>query len=466
MALLVLGTSGAGYALLTYSESRIKRIEDPFGGLQDRPAKVSTDAVTYLIVGSDKREGLTPEQIKRLQVGRATADNGQGQRSDTMLLVHLSADRDRAVVVSLPRDSYVEIPAHVSAAGKQVGARTNKLNAAFAFGGPTLLVETVEQATGVRIDHYVEVNFAGFVGMVDALDGVNVCVPKAIDDDKARLKLSAGDHRLDGVEALKYVRARQFDRQGDLGRMRRQQQFIGAMLREATSAGVLLNPVKLTGFVNAALDSVETDPGLTRGDVITLAQQMRDIATQKVVFATVPLSDVDYRPPGRPDLGSTVRWDDTLASKLFADLSADKPIAPDGTAADAKPATVAEVPPAQVKVKVFNATATKGLAARGADELRTAGFIVVGTPGNAPTQDVTTTVIRYDPRWSTSVKTLQVALPGATLQEVAGLGGTFQVYLGTGYSGVSKVTVATTPPSSGATPPALETHTAAETACG
>src|SRR5690606_22041117 len=111
-----------------------------------------------------------------------------------------------------------------SAAGNQVGARANKLNAAFAFGGPSLLVETIEQATGVRIDHYVEVNFAGFVGMVDALEGVEVCVPQAINDPDARLKLPAGDQHLDGVEALKYVRARKFDKQGDLGRMRRQQQ--------------------------------------------------------------------------------------------------------------------------------------------------------------------------------------------------------------------------------------------------
>jgi LCP family protein required for cell wall assembly len=464
MAILVLGVSGAGYALLSYSEHRIKRV-DVFGGLTHRPGKQSGDAVNYLVVGSDKREGLTPAQLHRLQVGRATADNGSGQRSDTMMLVHVAADREHATIISLPRDSYVEIPAHQTSGGKQVPASHNKLNAAFAFGGPQLLIQTVEQATGVRIDHYVEVNFAGFVGMVDALNGVDICVPKAVKDAKAHLNLSAGNHHLDGVESLKYVRARYFDGQGDLGRMRRQQQFIGAMLREATSAGVLLNPVKLTSFVNAALDSVETDPGLSRDDVIQLARQLRDIAAKKVAFVTVPISNQDYRPPGRADVGSTVLWDDNLATQLFSDIKADKPVAPD--TGKAKPTVSAEVPPSQVKVKVLNAAGTKGLAGRAADDFAKAGFSVVGSPGNAPQQNLETTVIRYDPRWSRSVKTVQAALPGATLQQVKGLGGTFEVYLGSSYSGLTKVTLSTpSPSSSSSSGGTIVTHTAAESACG
>lgn len=471
MALLVLGVSGAGWSLLTYSEHRIKRV-DVFGGLndQERPAKAPTEAVNYLVVGSDKREGLTKEQLKRLRVGAATAENGAGQRSDTMLLVHISADRDRAVVVSLPRDTYVEIPAHTTSSGKQVDASHNKLNAAFAFGGPQLLVRTVEKATGVRIDHYVEVNFAGFVGMVDALGGVDICVPKAIKDDKAHLTLSAGPHHLDGVDSLKYVRARYFDGKGDLGRMRRQQQFVGAMLRQATSAGVLLNPVKLSGFVNAALDSVETDPGLSRDDVVQLAEQMRDIAAQKVTFVTVPLSNQDYRPGN--GVGSSVLWDDQLAGRLFSNIAADQPVgAPPKPSAT--PTVKAEVPPSQVKVRVFNGSTVKGLATKATDDFRTAGFDVVGSPANAPKQDLSTTVIRYDPRWDTSVKTLQAALPGATLEKVDGLGATFEVYLGSSYSGVSKVTVSSGSSGSGsgssASPSStasIETHTAAETACG
>ncbi len=457
MSVLVLLVSAVGYGLLSYSTGRIKRI-DVFAGLTNRPAKAPSDAVNYLVAGSDKREGLTAAQLARLQVGAATAANGAGQRSDTVMLVHISADRSRAIVVSLPRDTYVQIPAHTDSNGQRVPATYNKLNAAFSFGGPSLLVATVEAATGVHIDHYVEVNFAGFVGMVDALGGVNICVPKPIKDAKAHLDLPAGMHHFDGVDSLKYVRARYFDGLGDLGRMQRQQGFIGAMLHKAMSAGVLLNPVKLTDFVNAALDSVTTDPGLSRGDVLTLAQQLRNIAAKQVSFLTVPLSDVNYTPPAEPGIGSTVLWDPTLSKQLFYDINHDLPLTP--TPKPSASATLlAQVPPSHVRVAVFNATTTTGLGARAANDFAAAGFQVAGPAGNAPVQDLTTTVIRYDPRWNVSVTALHAALPHATLQQVTGLGGTFQVYVGSDYSGLSKVSVATPTPSPSA---ALQARTAAQ----
>ncbi|MGN6089879.1 MAG: LCP family protein [Actinomycetales bacterium] len=465
---LVLVVSGGGWAALTYSSGRIHR-NDVFKGLneQDRPTKnpATGDAVTYLIVGSDNREGLTPQQIKKLHVGRATADNGSGQRSDTMLLLHISADRDRAIVVSLPRDSYVTIPPHESN-GEQVGVTHNKLNAAFAFGGAPLLVRTVEQNTNVRIDHYVEVNFNGFVDMVDALNGVNVCVRQPIKDQKAGLDLQPGLQHMDGIEALKYVRARYFDGKGDIGRMRRQQAFIGAMFQEATSAGVLFNPVKLLSFVNAALDAVDADPGLSRSDVVDLAQQLRNVSANRIVFATVPIANEDYRPGG---VGSAVLWDETLSKRLFSDIENDRPInSPTPTPSpSATPAVVAEVPPSEISVKLLNAAGTSGLATRAADDFRAAGFRIVGSPGNADTTGMTTTEVRYDPRWSRSVKTLQAALPDATFTQVDGLGGTFQVLLGSDYSGLKPVTVASaapTPSASGTSTPGgtIETHTAAE----
>ena len=453
-ALVVLAVSGAGYALLTYSTDRVRRVP-VFDGLTGRPAPAPTSAQTYLVVGSDQREGLSRQEAERLRVGRATQANGGGRRSDTMLLVHISADRQRALIVSLPRDSYVTIPEHRSSDGRLIPPHGDKLNAAFAYGGAPLLVRTVEQATGVRLNHYVEVNFAGFVDVVNALGGVTMCVPHPIDDPKAHLTLAAGTHHLDGVESLKYVRARYFDGQGDLGRMHRQQEFAGAMLRQAMSAGVLLNPVRLTRFLNATLDAVGTDPQLNRADVVTLATQLRSIHTSAVTMLTVPLSNQDYRPP-ELDGASAVVWDRTLATQLFEAIRHDQPLP-----RPARPTTV-EVPPGQISVSVRNGTTLAGLAGRASTDLADAGFRVTAPPANAPRHDLVRSVIRYDPRWDRSVKTVAAALPGAVLEQVPGLGAQFEIWIGTSYKGVSPVAVASATPSPSG---GFDTRTAADNPC-
>jgi anionic cell wall polymer biosynthesis LytR-Cps2A-Psr (LCP) family protein len=167
------------------------------------------------------------------------------------------------------------------------------------------------------------VSFLGFKEMVDALGGVEICTKRKINDPKSHLKLPAGTHRLDGITALKYVRTRYFDGMGDLGRMQRQQQFISAMIREASGAGVLLNPVKLVKFINAALGSVTTDPGLTQDDLITLAEQLRGISTKKVRTLTVPLSNENYYAHG---VTAAVLWDKKLAPALWEKLRNDEEI--------------------------------------------------------------------------------------------------------------------------------------------
>ena len=170
--------------------------------MKDRPEKVSK-ALNYLLVGSDTREGLTKAQIKQLKVGSTAV--AAGGRSDTMLLLHISKSRDRAYLISLPRDSLVTIPEHVSSRDNKtvVGPASGKLNWAFAYGGAPLLIRTIEGATNLKIDHYIEISFAGFAGMVDALGGVEVCTKVDIDDPKSHLVLPAGVHTLDGIEALK-----------------------------------------------------------------------------------------------------------------------------------------------------------------------------------------------------------------------------------------------------------------------
>jgi LCP family protein required for cell wall assembly len=310
LSISIVAISGISWAGLGRITAAIPKI-DAFGGLDNRPKKESS-AVNYLIVGSDTREGLSRAEIKRLKVGGT--DVAAGKRSDTMLLVHISKKRDKAAIISVPRDSYAKIPEHQNSQGKVIPATYSKINSAFNWGGAPLLIQTFEEMSGLRIDHYVEINFVGFVRMVDALGGVEICTKRDIDDPKSHLVLPAGRHILDGVDSLKYVRTRQFDGLGDLGRMKRQQEFAGAMLRKATSAGVLLNPVKMVDFISSALDSVVTDEGLSQGDLLTLGKQLRNLSASNVRTLTIPLKYYNYSKNG---VSAAVLWDPVLAPELF-----------------------------------------------------------------------------------------------------------------------------------------------------
>ena len=311
------GISAISWAGLGRITAAIPRV-DAFAGLENRPKKESS-AVNYLIVGSDTREGLSREEIKRLKVGGT--DVAAGKRSDTMLLIHISKKRDKAAIISIPRDSYALIPEHNNSQGKVIPAAYSKINSAYNWGGAPLLIETLESMSDLRIDHYVELNFVGFVRMVDALGGVEICTKKDINDPKSHLTLPAGTHVLDGVDSLKFVRTRVFDGLGDLGRMKRQQEFASAMLRKATSAGVLLNPVKMVDFINSALDSGVTDEGLSQGDLLTLGKQLRNLSASNVRTLTIPLKYYNYNKNG---VSAAVLWDPVLASELFERIKNDE----------------------------------------------------------------------------------------------------------------------------------------------
>lgn len=312
-----MGISAISWAGLGRITAAIPRV-DAFAGLENRPKKESS-AVNYLIVGSDTREGLSREEIKRLRVGGT--DVAAGKRSDTMLLIHISKKRDKAAIISIPRDSYALIPEHNNSQGKVIPAAYSKINSAYNWGGAPLLIETLESMSDLRIDHYVELNFVGFVRMVDALGGVEICTKKDINDPKSHLTLPAGTHVLDGIDSLKFVRTRVFDGLGDLGRMKRQQEFAGAMLRKATSAGVLLNPVKMVDFINSALDSVVTDEGLSQGDLLTLGKQLRNLSASNVRTLTIPLKYYNYNKNG---VSAAVLWDPVLAPELFERIKNDE----------------------------------------------------------------------------------------------------------------------------------------------
>jgi LCP family protein required for cell wall assembly len=290
---------------LFWVNSKIRHI-DALTDYDGRPA--ATPGQDWLLVGSDSREGLTRAERARLRTGKA-----KGRRTDTIMLLHISAGGAPPVLVSLPRDSYVPIPGH----GR------NKLNAAYAFGGPKLLSRTVEGATGIRLDHYMEIGFDGFVQVVDAVGGVQLCPDRAIKDEKAGLNIKKGCQELAGPTALGYVRARYFDPKGDLGRVERQQEFLGALMGKAGSPGVLLNPFRLIPFTNAALDAIAVDQDTGLYDMGRFALAMRSVAGDKGVTTTVPVADPSFRAPN----GSlAVKWDREEALRLFNLLKTDQPV--------------------------------------------------------------------------------------------------------------------------------------------
>ncbi|MFD7730637.1 LCP family protein [Kitasatospora phosalacinea] len=441
LSFAVLATSCGGWAVLNGIGSSLDRV-DAIGGGPDRPA--DDGATTFLVVGTDEREGIPESTLKDV----LHAGGESCHCTDTMMIVQLSADRGRATVVSVPRDSYVDIPAHQDlATGKQVGAAKGKINAAYGMGGAPLAVRAVEQNTGLRIDHYVEVNFLAFVSTVDALGGVEVCTPKPLRDDYSGLDLPAGTTRLDGAGALRYVRARHVDGSSDLGRMHRQQKFLAQLLQRATTGEALLDPAKLTGVLDTVLRSVKVDKGLGNAELLEFAGRLKDLSASNADFVTVPLAEVDHQVAG---WGSTVLWDEKGAAALFEAVRAGRPLTGAGAAAASASAAVPSaspvagtVPPGEVRVQVLNGAGIQGLGFRVDAELRRAGFATTGMPSNAPGGGTATTrtVIRYDPHWDESVKTLAASLPDAVLEPVPGLGATFQVVAGSEYR----------PPAGGAT---------------
>jgi LCP family protein required for cell wall assembly len=432
-ALTVLAVSATGYTVLEYSTKKIARV-NAFAGVTDRPPRSADGSTTFLLVGSDAREGMSKADMKRFHLG--TLATAEGRRADTMLMLHISPQHGTVTVVSLPRDSYVTIPAHRSPTdGTEVRQSRNKLNSAYAWGGAPLAVATVERTTGVRIDHYLEIDFLGFVKLVDAVGGVNVCAPTRLRDHKAGLRLPKGVSHVDGQTGLAYVRARHLDARADLGRIDRQQRFLGSMVDRVTSKDVLLDPRALVRFLNAALDAVRADPGLTEKELVALGTQLRHASGKDIRFRTVPIANPSYRVRG---VGSVALWDDTAASTLFTAMREDTKLRRPGGKNGASSLTV---PPDQISVQVSNGSTKVGLGTQATQELSGRGFAIAGPAQNWRTRAVGRTMLRYDPRYSDSIKTLAAAVPGARLVPVAGLGHTLQVVIGSAYDGTHAVQV-------------------------
>ncbi|UBU13592.1 LCP family protein [Nonomuraea gerenzanensis] len=294
----------AALALFFVVDSRLVGIDGVLDDYEGRPA--DTPGTNWLLVGSDSRKGLTAAQRKKLATGQAA-----GQRTDSMMLLHIPEGSDKPTLVSLPRDSAVTIP----------GKSRDKLNSAYAIGGPKLLVRTVEAATGVHVDHYMEIGFAGFVDIVDAIGGVEINVRAAVNDPKAGLKLKKGVQTLSGSQALGYVRTRKGGALPDFERTKRQRQFLGAVVKKAASPGVLLNPFTSIPLAFSATDAVEVDSGTGAFNMLSLGLAMGD----SPVTTVVPFGGNEVIPGG----GTAVKWDRTKALALFDALKEDKPVPKD-----------------------------------------------------------------------------------------------------------------------------------------
>lgn len=390
-----------------------------FGDLSQGP-------VTLLVMGSDERTGT----------GNTRYGHFDGARSDTTMLVHVYPDRESAVVLSIPRDTVMQLPACRSSSGEHLGAVRDRFNAAFDRGGPGCTVKAVESLTGLQVDHFVVLDFHGFKKTINALGGVEVCLTRPLKDEKSGVDLPAGRTRVKGEDALAFVRVRHNIGDGsDISRINRQQLFLSSLIQEVSSSGLLTDPLRLWRVLNEASKSLAADRAMTDpAGVVALASSLVGIRPKDITFVTLP-----WLPSGD---GATIVMDRARAEPIFAAIAEESPWPPPPTkGADGQPLTVL---PARVLVDVRNATGTQGVASTVAGELAGQGFRT-GRLDSGP--DRATTVIRHSPDQLQAARTLQAAVPGSTLKEVDSLGPRLQLVLGRDAHEVRAIRVRT--PSSG-----------------
>lgn len=453
----VLLLSIVAYVKLTGNINRIDLGE----ALGDRPKpQATTDSVTnlapmnILVMGSDTRTGIEGGQ------------SGSDAHSDTNLVVHLSADRKSAVVVSIPRDSMVKAPRNCKDKNSTVeDGVIRQWNANFTEGGPACTIKTLEGNTGLFIDHTVVLDFKGFAKMVDALGGVTVCTPEPINDRKSQLVLPAGKTKVNGRQALGYVRVRYTVGDGsDLGRIDRQQAFMSSLVQEATKSSLLLRPDKLFRFLDAATNSMSADNGLDLGRMKDIAQSVRKVGMDQIRFVTVPTRPYAADP-------NRVEWTES-ADLIWEALREDKPLpgqkAPPGTTTatptprptTSKPLTVT---PDLISVRVTNDSGVPGLARQAAGALGVQGFKVEsylngdGTPSKG-------VVVRHGKGMEEAARTVAAAFPSSQIRQDELLGSTIEVSVGMGAKNVVEVPnrIGTQPlpkPTVTATPPPTSTET-------
>jgi len=446
----VLVTRGgtALYAVYRHLDSNITI--DPSANSELRPVSPSSAATSYsaeniLIMGSDTRIGQGGEG------GSAAVYNTA--HSDVVMLVHLSADRRRALVMSIPRDTWVRLPVCKSGSGTN-GGFDGKFNEAFTIGGPACTIQLFKQVTGLPVDHFVVVDFNGVKDIINVLGGVHLCLKTPLEDPIVNghgsgLNLPAGQQTIMGDQGLALLRARYaFSDGSDIGRLDRQHLVLGAMVRQIQDASLLTHPTELYGLLDAATRAITTDPGLGHLSALKdLATSLTSLQPKNVTFLTIPWKN-------RGD-GANVLIDQPAAQPILDAIANDTPWPPPAARSAARPL---RTPPASITVRVLNATGTSGEATTVAAQLRALGFLV-SSVGTAPSVSATT-VVHYPPAYDQSGRTLTASVRAAVSMPDPTLGSTLVLVVGRNFTAVQAVTVAGSTP---ATP--ADTTTAASAGC-
>ncbi|GIH89687.1 LCP family protein [Planobispora siamensis] len=407
---LVVGTL-AGYKFYRDIEGNIKRqdVEKDLGA--NRPPE--TGALNVLLVGSDSREGDANKRYGQHM-------QGQGERTDTIILLHVSPNRDKVTLVSFPRDSMVQAPECKNPkTGAIIPAGLKQINSTFNDGGIACTWKTIETLTQIHINHFVKVDFAGFKGIVDALGGVEICLPKDVYDKKAKLDLKKGKQIVKGETALAYVRARYALGDGsDTDRIKRQQVFMTQVMKQATSSSLLTDLGKLNDFLKAATASVTMDRNLDTGRILEIARSAGSLTEKSMTSVTVPWKPYEPKP-------AQVEWKQPEANELFEAIRTDVEVTPAPKASASAPARPT-VKNEQVRVQVINGTGKPGLATEVAGKLAAQGFVVthVGNASAAGGGPVPATSVRYAKKDATDgtvhADTLTARLSGERLTPAAG----------------------------------------------
>jgi LCP family protein required for cell wall assembly len=437
---------GSLYAYMRYRAvwDSIHRI-DVSKDLAKRPPKYG-NALNILLIGSDSRAG-----------GNRIGGYSLGQRSDTVMVLHISPGRRTAVVLSFPRDSVVPVlqcAALDGTAGQQAQpGQVEQLNATFANGGPGCLQTTLEQTTHIRLDDFIQLTFVGFMKIINDIGGVEVCLPQAVNVPQSGLHLSKGPHHIYGPQALAWWRSRESIGLGsDLQRIQRDQFLMASLLQGVKKSGILSSPRKMISVVTDAAQAMRTDTGLTPGKMLQIAESLRGLATKSVQFIQVPTvayalnqNWVQWIDPEAPQLFSAIAHDSKLPKlpkstghKTKLVKSGTKP-GTGGTAAG-KSAVLDTISPSKVTVEVLNGSAVQGIAGSTATQLTGRGFNVAGT-GNAANSAYTTSVIEYASAADLpAARTLEGQLSHVTLQRDSSLTrGTVVLILGSSFTALKSV---------------------------
>ncbi len=439
VAAVVIVAAGTLTAYLKYRAvyDSITRVTVPSTALGHRPPVYSTNSENILVYGDDSRAGLTPHEQYILRTGDDQTDN-----TDTIMIVHISPGRHRLTVMSIPRDTMVPIyecdsgPGYTGQQADLAGAV--QINALLQIGGPTCLWKTVEQATGIRVDHFIGIGMLGFVKVVNDLGGVNVCVPFNVNDPVSGLNLSAGEHHINGIQALAFWRTREDIGNGsDLERIQRDQFMSAQVVKGVLHNGLLSNPIGLLDVVTDAAASMTTDAGMTVSDLLQIGESFRSLSSQNVQFITAPNAPWTQN-------ANRVQFLQPQASQVFAAIARDQTVPKvSATPSSSGGAQVLTTSPANVKVEVLNGSGVTQVASQAAAGLTSRGFDVTGT-GDAPSFAYTNSVIEYASAADmAAVNTLKKELTNVTSLQVASLTpGTVDLILGSDFTALAPQTPA------------------------